>query len=202
MNNPGKLILVRHGETKLNKKGGASVDDQERLRGWLDVPLDANGLLQAKQLGDQFRGTHVDSLRSSPLKRASETAFRIGVGTGVRPVLDPRLKPWNLGKLAGQKVKDILPVMEHLQKPENRDIPAPDGESFNDFLQRFLPLLAEALEEAQAGKDVVLVCHTRNCQAARAWIAAGCEGTKIKDDVMNDYAGEVPPGGVMVVAPQ
>jgi broad specificity phosphatase PhoE len=35
----GKLILVRHGHTPLNAAG-----KEERLRGWLDIPLDEQGL--------------------------------------------------------------------------------------------------------------------------------------------------------------
>ena len=39
----GKLILIRHGHTALNGPG-----EDERLRGWLDVPLDQQGLDEAR----------------------------------------------------------------------------------------------------------------------------------------------------------
>ena len=43
----GKLILVRHGHTSLNSPG-----DDERLRAWLDVPLDEKGLREAAETAE------------------------------------------------------------------------------------------------------------------------------------------------------
>ena len=46
----GKLILVRHGRTPLNAPG-----NDERLRGWLDIPLDEHGLEEAEEAGERLR---------------------------------------------------------------------------------------------------------------------------------------------------
>ena len=48
----GKLILIRHGRTDLNRPG-----KEERLRAWKDIPLDSCGMQEAeetaRQLADQ-----------------------------------------------------------------------------------------------------------------------------------------------------
>ena len=44
----GKLLIIRHGHTSLNLPGR-----DERLRGWLDVPLDGEGLEEAAETAEQ-----------------------------------------------------------------------------------------------------------------------------------------------------
>ena len=61
-----RLLLVRHGEAEL----------QSSLRYWgrTDVALGAVGLHQAEQLRDRLAMEHVDTIYSSELKRAADTA--------------------------------------------------------------------------------------------------------------------------------
>jgi probable phosphoglycerate mutase len=118
----GKLILVRHGKTVLN-----SLDSEERLRGWMDVPLDEQGLREAEETAQRLAQHPVEHIYSSDLYRARQTAE-----AAVRMTLAPvehtsDLRPWNLGTLAGQRVKDILPILKQLEL--DPELPAPGGES-------------------------------------------------------------------------
>jgi 2,3-bisphosphoglycerate-dependent phosphoglycerate mutase len=65
----GKLILVRHGHTALNVPG-----KDERLRGWLDLPLDNQGLQEAADLAKRLADYPVEVIYSSDLRRARQTA--------------------------------------------------------------------------------------------------------------------------------
>ncbi len=58
-----RLILVRHGETKLNS--------QERFWGRTDVELGAVGIRQAEQLRDRLATERIDAIYVSTLRRAS-----------------------------------------------------------------------------------------------------------------------------------
>ena len=65
----GKLILVRHGHTPLNGAGG-----DERLRGWLDIPLDEQGLQEAVETAQRIAHYPVTAIYSSDLRRARQTS--------------------------------------------------------------------------------------------------------------------------------
>src|SRR5450631_1645280 len=67
----GKLYVVRHGKTKLNKSSTNGVD---RIRGWLDVPLTTEGKREACDVADKLEGLEIDHIYYSNLKRAKTTA--------------------------------------------------------------------------------------------------------------------------------
>src|SRR5207302_590644 len=53
------LFLIRHGETPLN--------DENRMRGWLDTPVDEEGLKELDKTANFLRGTPLKRLLSSDL---------------------------------------------------------------------------------------------------------------------------------------
>jgi phosphohistidine phosphatase SixA len=65
----GKLILVCHGHTCLNVPGR-----NERLGGWLDLPLDDQGLKEAAETAERLADYPVEATYSSDLRRARQTA--------------------------------------------------------------------------------------------------------------------------------
>ena len=81
-----KLYILRHGETDLNVQG--------RLQGWLDAPLNENGVRAAAETGRALREIRFDRAISSPLRRALETARLIlAENAGQPPVeTDGRLR--------------------------------------------------------------------------------------------------------------
>jgi 2,3-bisphosphoglycerate-dependent phosphoglycerate mutase len=163
----GKLILVRHGKTVLN-----SLDSEERLRGWMDVALDEQGLQEAEETAQRLAQYPVAHIFSSDLYRAQQTAEAV-VRTTLAPIVHtPGLRPWNLGILAGQRVKDILPILQRLEL--DPALPAPGGESFLDFCDRYSRKLEELLDIAARTKDcIVAVTHVRNLLAAPTLLRGG-----------------------------
>jgi broad specificity phosphatase PhoE len=168
----GKLILVRHGKTVLN-----SLDDEERLRGWMDIPLDEQGLREAHETAQRVAQHPVQRIYCSDLYRAKQTAEAVVRATRAEIVYTFDLRPWNLGSLTGQRVIDILPTL--LQLEIDLDMPAPGGESFLAFYTRYSRKLAELLEiTASCLNSIVAVTHHRNLLAAPT-ILQGGDKTKI-----------------------
>ncbi|MEK7092379.1 MAG: histidine phosphatase family protein [Patescibacteria group bacterium] len=66
MNNACTLYIVRHGQTDWNL--------QKRIQGHSDIPLNKEGLKQARLAGEKFAHIHFDSAFSSDLIRAKKTA--------------------------------------------------------------------------------------------------------------------------------
>jgi probable phosphoglycerate mutase len=169
---PGKLILVRHGKTVLN-----SLDDSEKLRGWLDVPLNDEGLEEAEMTARQVAQYPIAAIYCSDLLRARQTAAAIAKATKLTAISTHELRPWNVGSLAGKQVSKILDELQQLELDPSR--PAPDGESFFQFYDRYSLKLKELLNIAdQSSGCIVAVTHVRNLLAAPT-ILQGGDKTKI-----------------------
>jgi broad specificity phosphatase PhoE len=163
----GKLILVRHGRTPLNRPGA-----DERLRGWLDVPLDEGGLKEAEGIAERFAEYPVEVIYSSDLRRARQTAEVIRRGTRSQVIATTDLRPWNLGVFCGQRVRDLLPFLEQLNR--HPDLPAPSGESFYQFYGRYSARLRQLMNFAEPlSRDVVVITHVRNLLATKTIVEHG-----------------------------
>lgn len=186
------LIYVRHGATSLNKGGR-----EERLRGWLPVPLSDLGQQQAQDTAKRLASilpADPDTFRASDLPRTVQTAGIISNALGVPFTPDANVRDWNTGQMAGKKVEDMLPTMQYLIK--NPDTPAPGGESVNNYRQRFEPLMRQLV--AAPGVHLV-IGHAR--------------GATILDGIADDEGGKggdvperflldrprVQPGGVLII---
>jgi broad specificity phosphatase PhoE len=164
----GKLILVRHGHTCLNAPGR-----DERLRGWLDLPLDDQGLKEAAETAERLADYPVEAIYSSDLRRARQTAEVLRRRTHApRVTTTKELRPWNLGVFCGQRVMDILPFLNLLnQQP---DLAAPSGESFYQFYGRYSRRLMDLMNLAlESSRCIVAVTHVRNVLASRTVIEHG-----------------------------
>lgn len=183
------LFLVRHGETQLNA-------GDERMRGWLPVPLNPQGMKGAAEVGrtlsqiPQLKGLPV---WTSDLPRAVQTAH--DVATSLGSVIQPRaeLKDWNTGNLVGTPVKSALPtIFNHLDHPQ---MPIPGGESFRDFFMRDVPFLKRLIEDPNPH---VAVSHNRVTTLVHALSAS--RGEKLDMNIMKNK-GPIDPSGFMVIQP-
>lgn len=168
----GKLILIRHGHTPLNGHGS-----EERLRSWLDIPLDEEGLQEAAETADKIAGYPVSAIFSSDLRRARQTAEVLRQKTTGAIITTDELRPWNLGVFGGQLLREIIPFLNLMN--ERPDLSAPGGESFHQFYTRYSRRLKQMLLLAEDSPGcIVAVTHVRNLLAAKCVIEDG-DATKI-----------------------
>lgn len=160
-----KLLLIRHGATKLNNDDN-SVD---RIRGWKDIPLSEEGKAEAERLAGEIKKSPPDTIYSSDLKRAHDTAKAIGKATDLKVTADRAFRPWNVGKMAGQKSSKAVPILaRYATKTPRKKLP--EGESFEDFKHRFF----EGLYKISDEKGIVaVVTHHRGERLLKAWAAEG-----------------------------
>ena len=127
-NHERRIVLIRHGQTDWNL--------ESRVQGYADVPLNAEGMRQAEMLGVYVREhIHIDRVISSDLRRCTQTADALGMPYE----LDPRLREFDFGDLAGKKWDEIM--TEHSEvAAEIRDSISwarrPGGESSIDVAAR------------------------------------------------------------------
>lgn len=159
------LIMVRHGQTRINAGG--------LLQGRVDPPLDEIGRSQADAIGRairaRFPAAHVVS---SPLVRARETASAI---TG-DVVVDERFVELDYGDFDGKAMTDV-PVETWALWRRDPHFRPPNGETLVELDSRVRPALEELAERAMSD-DVVVVSHVSPIKSAVTWaLGVGPEAT-------------------------
>ncbi|HEY1776284.1 MAG TPA: histidine phosphatase family protein [Solirubrobacteraceae bacterium] len=123
----GELVIVRHADTDWTVSG--------QHTGRTDLPLNEAGRERALLLRARLEGPTFETVWSSPLSRARETAEL----SGFSPLLRPELEEWDYGDYEGLTSKEI-----DAQAPGWdlwRD-GCPDGESADDVGARADAVLA------------------------------------------------------------
>lgn len=172
---PPTLVLVRHGATDFNSGTGA--EPTERLRGWLNVPLNDQGREEAEKAGKLLEGTPVAQIVASDLDRTIETAKAVQRHTEEPPLTTtPLLRPWHLGEMHGQPLAKVLPEMLYFLDHDTET--PPGGEPFVNFQRRAMGFLMQLLEQAKAQPEagaIVAVSHSREARLLKGWVQGGCQ---------------------------
>lgn len=146
------IIVARHGETDWNSG--------RRWQGNADVPLNSNGVLQARELAGKLRGVKLDAIYSSDLKRARKTAEIVADSMGSLDVTaDSRLRERNIGILEGLGTAEVIRITG--LRPDNLSIMTLDHESV-ESLDAFKRRLADAIQsiiEVHVDQNVLVVAH-------------------------------------------
>ncbi len=147
-----EMILARHGETEWNVG--------EIFRGRIDVKLNETGIKQAQLLAEYLRDVKIESIYSSPLKRALRTAETIAHCHQLEVEITPGLIDLDFGEWQGlsyQEVEGKYPRLyaEWASQPDKVKIPA--GESLSDVRERAIGLIDVII--ARYTETVVLVSH-------------------------------------------
>ena len=125
-----RLYLVRHGETDWNR--------DNRLQGQTDIPLNENGVLQAKMLRQTLADSDIsfDRVYSSPLSRAVHTAAIASEFPESDITIDKRLLEISYGPYEGARFSELNQDMfAFFRDPEN--VPPPEGvETIQALLER------------------------------------------------------------------
>src|SRR3989338_5919677 len=99
MQNFCTIYLVRHGETEWNEK--------KIIQGHSDIPLNKKGELQAKELGQEFKGIHFDAVFSSNLIRAKRTAEIAVLEKKLAVVTTNALRERMFGRFEGKHISEL-----------------------------------------------------------------------------------------------
>jgi alpha-ribazole phosphatase len=150
--NTTKLYLIRHGETEPNKTGV--------LMGSTDTPLNDHGRLQAASLGARLNALEVDTIFSSPLQRAVETASLV-FGEEAQIITDSSLQEFHFGEWEGMHFSEIArqyPEIWQLWLTDWEQTHIPGGEAFPAFKHRVISVVEEIVRH-HPGKRVAVVSH-------------------------------------------
>lgn len=139
------LILSRHGETAWNK--------EQRLQGSQDIPLSKKGIKQAEFLAKKLTTLKIDTIITSKLQRASQTAEIVGKKLGIRIEKKHGFNERSYGQFEGRiwsEVKKELAVSGLILDSF--------AEPFADFSARVLATLNNLLTR-HLNQKILIICH-------------------------------------------
>lgn len=155
-----RLVMLRHGQTDYNLGS--------RMQGQLDTDLSELGRAQAGAAAEVLGKLQPLRIVSSDLRRAFDTATKLGEQTGLAVEVDPRLRETHLGDWQGMTHTQIDAEVPgaRLAWRENASWAPHGGESRVDVAARSVPLVAELVAAApewggagQPERPIVLVAH-------------------------------------------
>lgn len=147
-----KLLLIRHGETKWNRK--------KRYCGHNDIGLSKRGIFQAKKLCSRLKKEIIHKVFTSDRKRAIQSA-KIIFGSAKKIEKIPALREINFGCFEGLTHAQILKkhteiYTKWLKNPHKNHIPG--GEKLIDFKKRIILTIRKLLTK-NLNKTIAIVCH-------------------------------------------
>lgn len=148
------LYIVRHGETDWNAK--------KLIQGHTDIPLNKEGIKQAKILSKDLKDVKFEAVFSSDLIRAKKTAEIIVLEKKLAINTTRLLRERRYGKLEGSprtEMEKFHKIWEGLSKKERLTFQPFDGyETDGKAIARFITFLRE-ISTVYSGKTVLVVSH-------------------------------------------
>jgi len=149
-----KLILVRHGETLMNRErrvqGGSS-----------DVELSDEGVKQARKVASFLKNEDIAAIVSSPLKRARATANAIASRHHLSVEIDNGLKEVEVGEFEGMSISTLNTTFSQFLVQwwkGGGTQRLPGGESLVELQQRAWVPVEHLLAEGR-NRTVLVVSH-------------------------------------------
>lgn len=143
-----RVYLVRHAETDWNR--------QRRAQGHTDIGLNAEGLLQAKGLGEWELNPAPTRILSSDLTRCVQTATPLADRLGITIEARGDLRERTFGEWEGRVYEEVREGLWALSPEWPEGARPPQGESIEDVWGR-LEVVAEEIRQATA--PLMVVAH-------------------------------------------
>ncbi|MBC7330371.1 histidine phosphatase family protein [bacterium] len=146
-----RLYFARHGMTEWNDDG--------KMQGRTDVPLNEAGILQARLLAKKLANLPLKAIYTSPLSRAMKTAEIIARPHNLEVIPVPSLQEADFGKWEGLTIEEIKSGWgDELELwYEGKSLP-PEGEGILEMQRRVVEFIEE-LKEKHKGEEILLVAH-------------------------------------------
>ena len=147
-----KLLLVRHGTTKLHKN--------DRFWGKTDVPLSNIGIKQASQLRTRLATEKITVVYTSTLSRARDTAEIIAAGHKAKLITCDELCECNFGFAEGltfSEIEHLYPVLA-ADLSNWKAVNFPSGETLEQLNVRVKNFL-KRLDNLKAKDTAAIVSH-------------------------------------------
>lgn len=154
------LLLARHGESDWNR--------EVRWQGHADRPLTERGREQALALAERLDRVPLDSVYSSDLRRARDTARAVASRQGLGVCVVPELREVDVGAWSGlTRAEAAERFPDGHQRWQTGTAGWDDGESYERMSDRVLAAL-RGIAGSHPGGRILVVSHGGPIRAAHA----------------------------------
>lgn len=147
------IYLTRHGETEWNEK--------KLVQGHTDIPLNNKGVKQAKQLGKELENIHFNTVFSSDLLRAKNSAEIIVFGKNLKITIIKALRERFFGRFEGKHLDELRKIIGEtilITKIKQKKLKLFDVENDEEVISRLIPFIKK-IAKNNLGKNVLIVTH-------------------------------------------
>ncbi len=148
---PVEIILIRPGATDLDQQG--------RITGTLDVPLNETGFQQAASLSENAARFDLQAIYSSPSVAARETAKAIAKPKKIRVRVVEQLRAIDQGLWQGKELEELRatqPKVARQWEEHPETICPPGGEPLESAMPRLVKFLKK-IHKKHKGQSIAMV---------------------------------------------
>ena len=161
-----KIWITRHGQTVLNQT--------KKMQGRIDIPLNENGIAQARKVRSIIGDIKFDAVYASSLDRAIETAQTISGIDRSEIIIDERIIETDFGKYEQKPYSTMgLPMNLYWLLPEV--FPAPKTVESTDQMIARVRSFFEDLEKKDYD-NVLIACHGGIIRVIRGYLEGAKKG--------------------------
>ena len=147
-----KFLLIRPGVTDF--------DEQHRIKGTLNLPLNEHGIAQVVQMIDELVGEKIDSIYTSPCQCCQQTADLLAKSRDMKAKTLKGLQNLNHGLWHGKRIEEVKqqqPKVYRQWQEHPETVCPPEGEPLADVQQRVETVLAKLIKKHKAGIVALVV---------------------------------------------
>lgn len=182
-----RVILIRPGAT--------DYDEQRRIKGTLDIPLNEFGNDQIARAANELADQSIDIVYSSPCQSAEETAAVLSAALGVKAKTIDKFRNLDHGLWQGKLIDEVKATQRKVYRrwqEEPDSVCPPGGETVQAARQRVQSALEKILKKHKSGAIALVVPNPLasivRCQLAQGelgdlWEAENDCGTWVSIDV-------------------
>lgn len=161
-----RLIIVRPGSTDF--------DEQGRIKGTLDVPLNDSGERQVRETVVSLHAEHIDAIYTGPCKAARQTAEQLARHAQTKVKVDDRLHNLDLGLWSGRRIEDLRhsqPRVYRQWQEHPETVCPPGGETLEEAQRRLKKSIVRVIRKHRQG-TVAIVLMEPAAALVRSWLLA------------------------------
>lgn len=165
-----KIILIKPGST--------DYDEQGRIQGTLDIPLNSQGTDEVGQLAESLESREIDAIYCPSCEPALETAQALAKSLGTKVKKLGKMGNVDLGLWQGMKTDEVRRKQQRVYRqwqehPET--VCPPEGETLEDARFRMEAVLAKTLKRHQGGTIGLVVPEPMASLVRRFLLGNGSE---------------------------
>ncbi len=147
-----QIVLVRPGSTDFDQQG--------RIQGTLDIPLNEQGTLEVQRTIEDIRALGIVAVYHGPCQAAEETATAIAEAVSAKLKKIDILRNIDHGLWQGMLIEDVKrkqPKVYRQWQEQPETICPPQGEMLSDALERVRSCLTKVLKKHKQGTIALVV---------------------------------------------